>query len=263
MILAVAGMMAVTTSFGSIVDLTTAGSSGSIGAASFLQVPDQSTGTGIIDPFVRIQKNGAEAAYNTSGSLPASTFNQLGGSQYNTDLLLSSVPQVLYNGVLSYQFLLDINQNRGQTDYLLSMNQLQIFTTTTPGQTGGSWDSATGRLNQSGLSGLDLVYDMNPGGGTANRVELNYMLNPGSGAGDMYLYIPVTEFAGKTGDYVLFYSQFGNPPGPNGSNDGFEEWATITGEPPVVPEPATVLAGFLLLLPFGASALRIVRKNRN
>lgn len=30
--------------------------------------------------------------------------------------------------------------------------------------------------------------------------------------------------------------------------------------PPAVPEPATVLAGALLLLPFGASAIRIIRK---
>jgi hypothetical protein len=30
----------------------------------------------------------------------------------------------------------------------------------------------------------------------------------------------------------------------------------------IVPEPTTIIAGALLLLPFGASALRIVRKNR-
>lgn len=31
---------------------------------------------------------------------------------------------------------------------------------------------------------------------------------------------------------------------------------------PVVPEPATIVAGALLLLPFGASAIRILRRNR-
>jgi hypothetical protein len=30
----------------------------------------------------------------------------------------------------------------------------------------------------------------------------------------------------------------------------------------VVPEPTTMIAGALLLLPFGASTLRILRKNR-
>lgn len=37
--------------------------------------------------------------------------------------------------------------------------------------------------------------------------------------------------------------------------------ATFTSDVPAVPEPSTMIAGALLLLPFGASALRIVRKN--
>jgi hypothetical protein len=31
---------------------------------------------------------------------------------------------------------------------------------------------------------------------------------------------------------------------------------------PPVPEPSTYLAGALLLLPFGASAIRVLRRNR-
>jgi len=38
--------------------------------------------------------------------------------------------------------------------------------------------------------------------------------------------------------------------------------AAITDRGPVVPEPTTMIAGALLLLPFGASTLRILRKNR-
>src|SRR5882672_7556193 len=157
---------------GAIVDLTTAGSSGTIGGAIFQQMDQQPTGTGVIDSFLRIQKKGNEAAYNTSGNL-ANPFNQLGGHQYNRDLLLSSVP--IANG--SYQFLLDINQTG--TDPLLSLNQVQVFLTGRPGQTGGSWNTTTdGRLVTTGLTDLNSVYDMNPGGGTANGVKLNYALNP-------------------------------------------------------------------------------------
>jgi hypothetical protein len=37
----------------------------------------------------------------------------------------------------------------------------------------------------------------------------------------------------------------------------------VSGVAPVpVPEPTTMVAGALLLLPFGASTLRILRKNR-
>ena len=249
------GIGASTSAFGSIVDLTTAGASGTILGATFQQVPDQSTGTGVIDSFVRIQQNGNEGAYNTSGSL-GSGFDQHGGSQYNRDVLLSSVPIV--NG--SYQFLLDINQNNSKPEEaLLSLNQLQVFLTGTPGQTGGSRD-ANGYLT--GFTGTT-VYDMNPGGGTANGVTLNFDLNPGSGAGDMFLYIPTSAFNVGGGAYVVLYSHFGHLPGDFESNDGFEEWATFTPSSEItVPEPTTVIAGALLLLPFGASTIRILRRKR-
>jgi hypothetical protein len=45
----------------------------------------------------------------------------------------------------------------------------------------------------------------------------------------------------------------GNPTGAN---------VEFTGDVSVVPEPATLISGALLLLPFGASTLRILRKNR-
>lgn len=38
--------------------------------------------------------------------------------------------------------------------------------------------------------------------------------------------------------------------------------ATLLSAPTPVPEPTTMIAGALLLLPFGASAIRILRKNR-
>jgi hypothetical protein len=78
----------------------------------------------------------------------------------------------------------------------------------------------------------------------------------------MFLYIPVGNFANDPSSYVVLYSQFGLLPNLTDryeANDGFEEWSTLT---PVIPEPTTVIAGALLLLPFAASTLRMVRKNR-
>jgi hypothetical protein len=38
------------------------------------------------------------------------------------------------------------------------------------------------------------------------------------------------------------YSQFGTPPGPFDSNDGFEEWAVLSqGDVTHVPEPTSVI----------------------
>jgi hypothetical protein len=243
--------VASSTSFGAILNLTNTGSSGTINGALFEQTGPQPTGTGFIDSFVRIKQTGNEAAYNTGGNLP-NPFNQLGGNSFNRDLLLADVPIV--NG--KYQFLLDINESGNGIDPLLSLNQVQVFRTSVPGQTGGSWNTGgDGRLVTTGMTDLHPVYDMNIGGGTANGVLLNYDLNPGSGAGDMFLDIPTSFFTGVSGQYVLLYSQFGTPPGAYQSNDGFEEWAVISGQE-VVPEPTTgMLAGAFLLIWLGTRLL--------
>src|SRR3954453_4324920 len=48
-----------------IINLTTAGSSGSSQGAYFYQADPQPTGTGVFQPFVRIQQTGTERGYNT------------------------------------------------------------------------------------------------------------------------------------------------------------------------------------------------------
>jgi hypothetical protein len=234
---------------GTTVDLTTAGASGTIGIATFQQIDPQSTGTGILDPFLRLQANGSEAGYNTSVS--GAVFDDKTGI-WTHDLLLSTLKTVNNGGVPSYQFLLDINQTAANN--LLTLNQLQIFQSGVANRNDGTVSATTGYLT--GLAGATTVYDMNPTAGTdGNVVKLNYSLNPGSGAGDMFLYIPVSAFG--AGAYVTLYSQFGNPPvGGIASNDGFEEWAAT------VPEPTTMIAGALLLLPFGASTLRVLRNRK-
>jgi len=233
------------------VDLRTAGASGTILGAFFQQIDPQSTGTGIIEPFLRLQAEGNEAGYNTSAD--KAVFDDKTGI-WTHDLLLSTLAVVNNGGVPSYQFLLDVNQNSGSDHENLSLNQLQIFQSNVANRNDGSVDKDTGYLT--GLAGVTKnVYDMNPTSGTdGNVVLLDYSLNSGSGSGDMFLYIPVSAFG--AGAYVTLYSQFGNPPGTYGSNDGFEEWSAT------VPEPTTMIAGALLLLPFGASTLRVLRNRK-
>ena len=72
--------------------------------------------------------------------------------------------------------------------------------------------------------------------------DLAYLKNFGSPA-DGYILRPNPDAAGSGQDMILLAS--GNP-------------QTVSA----VPEPTTVIAGSLLLLPFAASALRILRKNR-
>jgi len=206
------------------VDLTTAGNSGTINGAFFQQVPDQSTGTGVIDPFVRIQANGTEAGFNTDAS---GVLDNVAGI-WTHSLLLSAVPIVDISGTSYYQFLLDVNQSSGGDNELLSLDQLRLY------------QASSGSISDVGDL-TDVRYDMDAGN-AGNYILLDYSLNSGSGSGDMYAYVPTANFDPTGGTYLYLYSQFGSN---NPSNDGFEEWATV-GVPGVIPEPSTyalMLAG--------------------
>jgi hypothetical protein len=204
--------------YATTVDLTTAGSSGTINGALFQQVGPQPTGSGVIDPFVRISANTEiEQGFNTDAR--PTQFDENSSPTFTHSLLLSSLTTVNISGTNYYQFLLDINQTG--VDPLLSLDQLKIF--------------VEGTGNIATLAGLtNLVYNLDAGGD--NSILLNYNLNTGSGSGDMFAYIRTSLFTGGT--YVYLYSQFGNAP--NGNNDGFEEWSTIRGAS-AVPEPASLL----------------------
>jgi len=215
-----------------IIDLTTAGASGTSNDAYYLQVPDQSTGTGVIEPFLRIQAKGDEQGYNSDvgGNDPWDTKSGI----WTHDLLLSDLVVETIGTTDYYEFLLDINQINSTNKSLLSLNQVQIFTRTGAITTAPDSTAGLGTLQ----------YDSDAGADGDTTVNLNYSLNPGSGAGDMYMYVPTSYFAGvPLTDNVYFYSLFGNP---HASNDGFEEWAlvgvpgpTTTDDPQTTDEPTT------------------------
>src|SRR5262245_10237820 len=93
-----------------IIDLTTAGSSGSSQGALFSQASSQTTGTGVSDPFLRIQGTGTERGYNTEGQIEFDTKDQ-GGHNWTHALPLNTMTPVTLNGIQYYQFLLDIDQS--------------------------------------------------------------------------------------------------------------------------------------------------------
>lgn len=207
-----------------IVDLTTAGSSGSANGAFFQQITPQSTGTGVIDPFLRIQANGTEHGFNNNVNKFTLDDVAKGGQTYNHDIQLSHVPVVTLGGKAYYQFLLDINQNSANSippGNLLSMHEMEIWLKSTPITT---LSNPKGVYSDLSGSGAVKSYDLDLGADGDSVVELNYDLNPGSGAGDMFAYVPVSALGGDLTQYVYLYSAFGNP---NSSNDGFEEWATL------------------------------------
>ncbi len=229
------------TSFGTVLDLTSAGASGSIGSAFFLQVPDQSTGTGIIDPFLIIQANEVEEGVNSDGPY---TMDEKSGTN---SILVSEFGVTDLNGTPSIRFLLDINQT--SPGGFLSLDMLKIYVA--PNATYNTLALLDANATK--------LYDMDAVGAADNTIKLDYNLNPGSGAGDMYAYLPYSLFAPHSSKFLYLYSRFGDN---FESNDGFEEWARVDegGTPPVgeIPEPATLLllGGGLL----GGAALRRRKK---
>src|SRR5688572_14480065 len=72
LLLTVGGLLLPSQSPAAVVDLIT-GNSGSINGAQFVWTDSQPTGTGYIEPFLRIQRTGVEQGYNTSYGRPWDT----------------------------------------------------------------------------------------------------------------------------------------------------------------------------------------------
>ena len=238
---------AAATASATTIDLTTGGSGNGTGAlgGNFLAswVDEKSTGSGTIDPFLRLQNGGNEQGYNTSIGTP---LDDKSGA-FTRPLTLSEIPIVNLGGVDYRQFLLDINEGRGGDDELLSLNQIQIFQSNDD-QSHSSLSAAT--LASQAVIGFaapaNEIFRMNNANGSL-EIRLNYALNSGSGAGDMFFYVPDADFDPAFSNVIL-YSQFGVPSGFASSTAGFEEWSVFKPQvdptpfsAQAVPEPASLL----------------------
>jgi hypothetical protein len=221
-------------------DLTSTGATATVNGALFKQISPQSTGTGVLDPFLRVQADNVEEGYNTSAK-PAPMDDKSGS--WTHDLLLSSLAVTNIGGSAYYGFMLDVNENSGDSNNLVSLDAVQIYTSTTAGQNTGSLTSLVGSLRFN----LDAASD--------NTVLLDYALNSGSGSGDMLMFVPTANFSAvpTAEKYLILYSHFGGKGGGFSTSDGFEEWADLAA----IPEPGSaVLAGF------GMALLLLVRRRR-
>lgn len=219
------------------------------------------TGTGVYNPFLRVQATGTEQGFNTDWGGPA---DPIGSHKVPLDdvsgiwtrsIQMQNIGTVNVGGVDYYQFTLDINEPNGSPANFLSLDQVKIYTVAQgAGGALSTWSDveATGTLR----------YNMDAT--TNQEVYLDANLQQGSGHDDMQMLIPVSKFNGALGtDYMYFYSSFGASGTTfdgTSSADGFEEWHALQGNtppppPPQVPEPTT-----LLLL--GGGALGLVRSLR-
>src|SRR6266550_4570818 len=110
----------------STLDLATTSPQNAGNGALFYSTDLQPTGTGVIQPFVRIQAKPTEEGYNTDGVIEFDTKDNPGN--WTHSITLSQVPVVTIGGIAYREFLLDINESTSQNNRFLSMNELELYT---------------------------------------------------------------------------------------------------------------------------------------
>jgi hypothetical protein len=217
-LLAAGWAMAGATAHATVIDLVN-GDSGATNDGQFVWTDEQPTGTGVIAPFVRIQADGTEQGYNTSGGTP---FDEKAGI-WTHDIQFSDLQTttVELNGTQYFQVLLDVNEPGG-TKSVISLDQLQFYS------------SAIGSQTTTDVASLGTLHWSLDGAGDS-YVLLDASRNNGSGSGDMYAYIPVAAFAGVVStDYIYMFSRFGDQMAADGTTEGgFEEWSLVNNMSPV------------------------------
>jgi hypothetical protein len=215
----------------------TTGGSATINGALFTTMDIQPTGTGNIQPFLRIQAAGTEQGYNTDAGPVLDDKNDSWTKSITLNgLKIVPVPTGPQAGQPSIAFLLDLNQSG--SEYLIDMTEFQIYVGSLANENTAVPVGPDGLLSGLGTP----AYDMDKL--ADSTVRLDYRLNNGSGSGDMWAYVPLSKLQPiALTDNLLLYSEFTNV-----ANDGFEEWAVR------VPAPAAVL---LVALAWGAAGLKL------
>lgn len=220
-----------------------------INGATFSQGSIQPAGSGVIDPFVRLNtNNNQEQGYNTTVN---NVFDNDQTDTWNHAIAVGQVgfidvdPTAGENWVM--RFILDINEPNADSKQLLNLDEVQIFLSTSANQSVETF-TASGLVN---FASSALVYRMDaPNAGVnpsppapyLNTVILDYNNASGQGETDMTLDIPKTMFdaafttlglttaGAKNNAFIYLYSAFGSPfannTPPGTINDSaYEEWA--------------------------------------
>jgi hypothetical protein len=192
---------------------------------------NSSSGTGLFDPFVRLQGSPTEKGYNTNGAVAFDTKT----GKWTHAILVNAIPIIDCDGndpgtALCWELFVDINE--GNNAKHVSLNEVEVWFTNNP--------TLVGYVDPSGFpaaSGATLQYDF------SGSILINDV-NQGSGRGDLRYLIPIAGIGSwSDSTYFVLYSKWGTS-GTIGSvnynsEGGFEEWKVRKVPPRAVPTVTT------------------------
>ena len=189
-----------------------------IGNALVAYIPssgaNQSSGTGLFDPFVRLQGSPTENGYNTNGAVQFDTKS----GQWTHAITESGIPRVPCEvdedpatTEQCWELFVDINE--GNNAKYVSLTRMEIWSATSATLVG--YNETTHTF----ASGATRVYDF------VGEIQI-HDVNQGSGRGDLRYLVPVQAFPNP---WFVLYSEWGSTTtAPDGktyaSEGGFEEW---------------------------------------
>jgi hypothetical protein len=234
----------------------------SYGTSSFQTAPDlityPSSGTGVFQPYLSIQKTGLEEGMGTDAI--GQFDNKRMGNPSATDGWTHSITvgDLYQSSAGMYEFLIDLNEPHNANSKI-TLNQIEIYIASSVcgACSAEMWGYGTASDWSGGTLGT-LVYrldDPDSMGIQDYNVLMDYSLWHGQGQNvDTLVNVPMSLGGFNPDDYVYTYWQFGDADGIVGgvpSNSGFEE---IIVRYQSVPEPATIFllgAGLVGLAGFG------------
>jgi uncharacterized repeat protein (TIGR01451 family) len=163
---------------------------------------NQSSGTGLFDPFLTIQNTGSQSGTNFYNGSSYGTGDAISFSDNRTSSIsTSSIPIVEIGGSEYYEIRLDVNEVNGGEKSFVDLNSFKIF-----GSSSATQSSAEANL----LYSLDTE--------EINRDIYLFDDNTGSGKSDLVILVPKSYFSSNP-EYLYFEASL------SGTDGGFEEFS--------------------------------------
>jgi hypothetical protein len=217
------------------IDLRTAGSEAVLAGGAIAHRMDgtwnnangsQAHGTGALQTYLTVDADGVERGYNTD--FRPVQFDASSDVNATRALPLSSVPVVTVDGVEYREFVLNVDQIDANGDRQLSVDEIQIFTSTVNNLRNYNNANNTlraGSLIETPIWSLDAL-----DGSTNDWLQVRAKANTAA-TGELALLIPNNLFAPSEA-FVYIYSRMGVN---RDANQGAEQWGVRSG--PVVDPP--------------------------